>query len=124
MNFNKTISASLLVLATITTANAGSVADKIAKSDAKDAAMSGKEIAETRKLGNCLACHMIPGGNLPGNIAPPLVAMKARFTYEKLRAQIWDPRTNNDHSMMPPFGANKILTPSQIDRLTKYIHSL
>lgn len=124
MNFNKTISASLLVLATITTANAGSVADKIAKSDAKDAAMSGKEIAETRKLGNCLACHMIPGGNLPGNIAPPLVAMKARFTYEKLRAQIWDSRINNDHSIMPPFGANKILTPSQIDRLTKYIHSL
>jgi sulfur-oxidizing protein SoxX len=86
--------------------------------------MTGKQIAEDRKLGNCLACHMIVGSNLPGNIAPPLVAMKSRFSEAGLKAQIWDPRTNNEHSMMPPYGAFKILTPSQVDKVTKYIHSL
>lgn len=90
--------------------------------DPKD--MNGQQLVENRKLGNCLACHMIVGGNLPGNIAPPLVAMKARFTEEALRAQIWDPRDKNEHSMMPPYGAFKILTPGQVDKVTKYIHSL
>lgn len=87
--------------------------------------MTGKQLTENRKLGNCLACHMIPGANLPGNIAPPLVAMKARYPdVEDLRAQISDARTNNEHSMMPPFGAFEILTPSQVDKITEYIHSL
>jgi len=89
---------------------------------AKD--LTGKQIAEDRKLGNCLACHMIPGGILTGTIAPPLVAMKSRFSEKDLRDQIWDARINNEHSMMPPFGAHKILTPSQVDKVTKYIHSL
>ena len=36
----------------------------------------GKALAFNRKKGNCLACHMIAGGTAPGNIGPPLVAMK------------------------------------------------
>lgn len=92
---------------------------------AGDKPLTGKEIAEDRKLGNCLACHMIPGANLPGNIAPPLVAMKARFpNIEDLRAQIADPRINNKNSMMPLFGAFEALTPEQVDKVTEYIHSL
>jgi len=87
--------------------------------------MTGKEIAENRKLGNCLACHMIPGANLPGNIAPPLVAMKARFPdIAELRAQIADARIGNVNTMMPLFGAYELLTPSQVDKVTEYIHSL
>ncbi len=87
--------------------------------------LTGKELAEDRKLGNCLACHMILGGKLTGNIAPPLVAMKARYPdIADLKSQIADPRINNKHSMMPPFGAHLILTPAQLDRLTTYIHSL
>ena len=54
--------------------------------------MTDEEVTFGRKAGNCLACHMIPGGNLPGNIGPPLLAMKARFPNKAdLRAQIWDP---------------------------------
>jgi sulfur-oxidizing protein SoxX len=87
--------------------------------------LTGKQLSEDRKLGNCLACHMIVGGNLAGNIAPPLVAMKARYPdIADLKAQINDPRINNKNSMMPPFGAHMILTPVQLDRLTKYIHTL
>lgn len=86
--------------------------------------MSGKDLAYDRKLGNCLACHLIVGGSQPGNIGPPLVAMKARFTRDELRAQIWDATVKNPNSMMPPFGRHKALSESQIDKITDYIHSL
>lgn len=85
----------------------------------------GKQIAFDRKKGNCLACHMIEGGEMPGNIGPPLVAMKARFPDRAvLRAQIWDSTKNNPNSMMPPFGRHAILTEAEIDKVVEYIHSL
>ncbi len=85
----------------------------------------GKQIAFDRKKGNCLACHMIEGGELPGNIGPPLVAMKARFPDKaKLRAQIWDSTKNNPNSMMPPFGRHAILTEAEIDKVVEFIYSL
>ena len=85
----------------------------------------GKKIAFNRKKGNCLACHQIEGGNLPGNIGPPLVAMKGRFPDKsKLRAQISDARTNNNNTIMPPFGPHEILSASEIDKVVEFIHSL
>ncbi len=85
----------------------------------------GKAIAFDRKKGNCLACHMIAGGDLPGNIGPPLVGMKARFPDKaKLRAQIWDATVANPNSMMPPFGRHEILTEGEIDKVVEFIHSL
>jgi sulfur-oxidizing protein SoxX len=85
----------------------------------------GKQIAFDRKKGNCLACHQIEGGDLPGNIGPPLVAMKARFPDKaKLRAQIWDSTKNNPNSMMPPFGRHEILTEGEIDKVVEYIYTL
>lgn len=85
----------------------------------------GKTIAFDRKLGNCLACHRIEGGDLPGNIGPPLVAMKARFPDKaKLRSQIWDSTRNNPNSMMPPFGRHEILTEAEIDKVVEFIYSL
>lgn len=89
------------------------------------AEMSGKEIAFSRKLGNCLSCHIIPGGNLAGNIAPPLIAMKSRFPDKvKLRAQIWDATVANPNSIMIPFGRHDILNDAQIDKVTDFIYSL
>ena len=85
----------------------------------------GKTIAFNRKKGNCLACHQIEGGSLPGNIGPPLIAMKARFPDKnKLRAQIADARTNNVNTIMPPFGAHEILSSSEVDKVVEFIHSL
>ena len=79
----------------------------------------------SRRHGNCLACHAIPGGSQPGNSGPPLIAMKARFPNKaKLRAQIWDSTAKNPNSLMPPFGRHKILSESQIDKITNFIHSL
>lgn len=85
----------------------------------------GKQIAFDRKKGNCLACHQIEGGSLPGNIGPPLVAMKARFPDKsKLRAQIADSRISNPNTIMPPFGAHEILSGSEIDKVVEFIQSL
>lgn len=85
----------------------------------------GKQIAFDRKKGNCLTCHMIQGGTLTGNIAPPLIAMKARFPDKAvLRAQIWDPTVKNPDSTMPPFGKHKVISEKEIDLVVEFIHSL
>ena len=85
----------------------------------------GKKIAFNRKKGNCLACHSIAGGSLPGDIGPPLIAMKARFPDKKvLRAQIWDSTAKNPNSIMPPFGRHNMLSEKEIDKITDFIHSL
>ena len=90
-----------------------------------DAIEDGKKVAFDRKKGNCLACHMIPGGSLPGNIGPPLLAMKDRFPSKAaLRAQIWDPTEKNPNTIMPPFGKHQILSEKEVDLVTEFIYSL
>jgi len=85
----------------------------------------GKKIAFHRKKGNCLACHAIKGGTLPGNIGPPLVNMKERFPDKsKLKEQIADATVNNPNSIMPPFGSHKILTAKELDKVVDFIYSL
>jgi len=87
--------------------------------------VEGKQIAWDRKKGNCLACHVMADGKLPGNIGPPLVAMKARFPEKaKLREQIWDATKKNPNSMMPPFGRHEILTEEEIDKVVEYVYTL
>jgi len=85
----------------------------------------GKQLAFDNKKGNCLACHQIAGGELAGDIGPPLVSVQTRFPDKaKLRAQIWDPTKANVNSMMPPFGRHKVLTEDEIDKVVEYIYSL
>jgi len=85
----------------------------------------GKEVAYDRKKGNCLACHMMDDGASPGDIGPPLIAMKARFPDRaKLRAQIWDPMVSNPGTRMPPFGKYKALSEAEIDAIVEYLYTL
>lgn len=85
----------------------------------------GKKLAFDRKKGNCLACHAIEGGDLPGNIGPPLIAMKSRFPdYEKLRAQIYDARINNPNTIMIPFGPHEVLSAKELELVTKFVYTL
>ncbi len=85
----------------------------------------GKALATQRSKGNCLACHVIADGELPGNIGPPLFAMKARFPDpEILRKQIWDATSNNPDSRMPPFGRHGILSDEEIDLIIQYLFTL
>ena len=85
----------------------------------------GKKIAFHRKKGNCLACHAIEGGKLPGNIGPPLINMKERFPNKAdLKAQIGDATINNPNSIMPPFGKHNILSENELNKVVEFIYSL
>ena len=85
----------------------------------------GKELANNRQKGNCVACHAFKGAVLPGTVAPPLAGMKARYPDKaKLRAQIYDATAINPHSAMPPFGKNKVLTDKEIDEVTDWVYTL
>lgn len=85
----------------------------------------GKQVAFDRKKGNCLACHMMDDGTLPGTIGPPLFAMRTRFPSKaELRSQIWDATQRNPNTMMPPFGKHRILSDEEIDLITEYVYSL
>ena len=97
------------------------------KAVAQDAAMvaEGKDLAFNRRKGNCLACHMMDDGTLPGDIGPPLIAVQARFPNKAdLRAQIYDARTTNANTIMPPFGAHGIVSDAEIDKITEYVWTL
>lgn len=85
----------------------------------------GQEVAYDRKTGNCLACHVIADGALPGNQGPPLVAMAARFPdREVLKAQISNPLDKNPNSIMPPFGLHNIISDQDIDDIVDYLLTL
>lgn len=90
-----------------------------------EALEQGKAIAFTRAKGNCLACHVIAGGELAGNYGPPLLMMKTRFPDRAdLRAQIWDASEREPTTRMPPYGRHRILTEDEIDLLVDFIYSL
>jgi sulfur-oxidizing protein SoxX len=86
---------------------------------------TGKQLAFNRNKGNCLACHVIADGESPGNIGPPLANLASRFKdKQQLHAQIWDARQFNPDTSMPPFGANKILSETELDELVEYLWGL
>jgi len=85
----------------------------------------GKAIAFDRNKGNCLACHVIAGGELAGNYGPPLLLMKVRYPNKSdLRAQIWDAGVKDPTTRMPPYGRHRILTEAEIDLVVDFIHTL
>ena len=85
----------------------------------------GKKLVFDQRKGNCLTCHLIVGGELTGNIGPPLVGIKDRYpTVAKVRAQIYDPRVANPNTVMIPFGPMGVLTDEEIDKVAAYIYTL
>jgi sulfur-oxidizing protein SoxX len=123
-NTGSMFKSALALVALMGTLLLGSIAPASAE-EAKTVVEKGKEVAFDRKKGNCLACHAMDDGSLPGNIGPPLVSMKLRFPdKDVLRAQIWDATVRNPNSIMPPFGRHKMLSEEEIDWITEYVHGL
>ncbi len=92
-----------------------------------DVIMQGACAAIIRTKGNCQACHMMKDSKFInyGNIAPPLLGMKARFPDEKkLREQVWDATKANPNTVMPPFGRHGILSEDEIDKVVKFLLTL
>ena len=77
------------------------------------------------KKGNCLACHVMDDGELPGLVGPPLMMMKVRFPDRAvLREQVWDATIRNPATSMPPFGRHRMLTEEEIDKVVDYLYTL
>ena len=86
---------------------------------------AGEKIAMDRGKGNCIACHMIVGGDSPGAIGPALIAMQTRYpSKEALAKQIWDSTIANPDAVMPPFGKHEVLTEEEFNDVVEYVWSL
>ena len=46
---------------------------------AQSSVAEGQKLAFDRGKGNCLTCHAIKGGDLPGTIGPELVNLKSKY---------------------------------------------
>ena len=92
---------------------------------AQSAAAEGQKLAFDRSKGNCLTCHAIKGGTLPGSIGPELIDIKSKYpNREDLVAIISDETLRNPLTIMPPFGRNRILTPKEIDAVVDFLQTL
>lgn len=89
------------------------------------AEMNGQQLAFDKGKGNCLSCHEIKGGDLPGTIGPSLNGLKERYPDRKdVVAIVTDETKRNPQTVMPPFGRNHILTGKEIEAIVDYLYSL
>jgi sulfur-oxidizing protein SoxX len=96
----------------------------VAQSSAQSSAAEGEKLAFDRGKGNCLTCHVIKGGDAPGNVGPPLADMKARFPDRaELFAIIFDETKRNPPTVMPPFGRHLILTNEEIYSIIDFLYT-
>jgi sulfur-oxidizing protein SoxX len=92
---------------------------------AQSAAADGQKLAFDRGKGNCLTCHVIKGGDLPGTIGPELKDIRAKYPdRNELVAILFDETRRNPQTMMPPFGRNRILTDQEISAILDFLQTL
>ena len=92
---------------------------------AQSAAADGQKLAFDRGKGNCLTCHVIKGGDLPGTIGPELKDIKSKFpARNELVAILNDETKRNPQTVMPPFGRNRILTEQEINAIVDFLQTL
>lgn len=103
------------------------VGDRVAVTEAitGDAA-KGRELALDRKRGgSCVACHIMPDTELPGNVGPDLSTLGTwGRTDEWLYNYVYDPRTTNPQTIMPPWGAHQLYSPEEIRDIVAYLKTL
>ena len=92
---------------------------------AQSAAAEGQKLAFDRGKGNCLTCHEIKGGDLPGTIGPALKDIKSKYPDRKDLVEIlYDETKRNPQTAMPPFGRNRILTEREINAIVDFLQTL
>ena len=92
---------------------------------AQSGATEGQRLAFDRGKGNCLSCHEIKGGDLPGTIGPALKDIKSRYPDRNdLVAILTDETRRNPQTAMPPFGRNHILTEQEINAIVDFLQTL
>jgi L-cysteine S-thiosulfotransferase len=92
---------------------------------AAQSASEGQKLAFDRSKGNCLTCHEIKGGDLPGSIGPALKDIKSKYPdRNELVAIVTDETKRNPLTVMPPFGRNQILTEQEINAVVDFLQTL
>ena len=92
---------------------------------AQSSAAEGQRLAFDRTKGNCLSCHEIKGGDLPGSIGPALKDIKSKYPDRTaLIAILTDETRRNPQTAMPPFGRNRILTEQEIEAIVDFLQTL
>ena len=92
---------------------------------AQSKAAEGQRLAFDRAKGNCLSCHEIKGGDLPGAIGPVLKDIKSKYPDRNDLVAILDDETRqNPQTAMPPFGRNRILTRQEIEAIVDFLQTL
>ncbi len=93
-----------------------------------DAAKGAKLVADRRRGGSCLACHVMgPAGNadLPGNVAPDLSEIgNAGREDEWLYNYVFDARVYNPETVMPPWGSHGFFTDAEIRDMVAFLKTL
>ncbi|ABQ32232.1 MULTISPECIES: sulfur oxidation c-type cytochrome SoxX [Acidiphilium] len=85
---------------------------------------AGEKIATTKALGNCVACHSFAGAVEPGDVGPALKNVKAMIPDRKtFYAIVFDEQARNPQTVMPAFGKNLILTPTQINEVIDFLYT-
>jgi L-cysteine S-thiosulfotransferase len=97
----------------------------VSPASAQSAVAEGQRLAFDRGKGNCLTCHEIKGGDLPGTIGPPLKDIKTKYPdRDELVAILTDETKRNPQTVMPPFGRNRILSEKEISAVVDFLQTL
>jgi L-cysteine S-thiosulfotransferase len=95
---------------------------------AGDAAKGAKLVADRRRGGSCLACHVMGqagGANLPGNVGPDLSEIgNAGREDEWLFNYVYDARVYNPDTVMPPWGGHGVFSDAEIGDMVAFLKTL
>ena len=95
----------------------------------------GFRIINTGTLGNCVACHAVPGQrDIPSTVGPSFDKIGLRLDAPALRQWVSDARRIKPDTLMPPFGttqgthnavrAQAMLSEEQIDQVVAALQTL
>ena len=103
-------------------------------SASNEALQAGFEWMTNKQVGNCIACHDLPG--VPGMVSsfgPSLKGVGSRLSKQALTQWVVDARKINPNTLMPPFGTTEglsktnpprvILTKSQLEQVVNTLAS-
>jgi sulfur-oxidizing protein SoxA len=87
----------------------------------------GKKLSFDRSRGGgCVACHIMGKDTpaLPGNVGPDLSTIGANRPDDWLFNYIYEPRTFNPNTVMPPWGTHKLYTVEEIKDIVAFLKTL
>ena len=114
-----------LKMTTLKITLAAALALALSPAYAQSSVAEGQKLAFDRGKGNCLTCHAIKGGDLPGTIGPELVDLKSKYpNRDDLVAIVFDETRRNPLTVMPPFGRNRILSEKEINAVVDFLQTL